>query len=182
MKKALTLLVLAVLLFSCKSGSETREMEPREYKVKIGKKDTIYMTFDKWNIFMKKKEYPKNILPILEQLEQNGVIVPLFGLSKDYSSGARVMVEPTNVELKQYFKLIKAVNSSNLGEHTEPATININGREAILWDYSAKDNNFKYVEVMFLIGESNLRVSFWTVEELFEEKFPEFMEIINSIR
>lgn len=182
MKRVLPLLLLVALLFSCKSGGETREQGAREYKAKIGKKGAVRITFNNWMVYTDRKDCPDNILALIERLEQEGYKIPLFAFTRDYSCGLRVIAEPTDLELEQYFKIIKQVNEAALGEHSEPSTIYINGREALFWEYRVKDNNLKFMEVMLSEGGSNLRVSIWTREELFEGRYLEFMEIINSIR
>lgn len=180
MNKLLPLLILALLLFSCKSGGVTREQG--EYKARIGKKGAIYLTAKNWTVYTDRKKCPENILALIERLEQEGYKIPLFGFTKDYSCGLRIISEPTDIDLNQYFKIVKKVNGEALGEHSEPSKININGREALLWDYQVKDKNLKFIEVMLSEADSKLRVTIWTSNELFEERYLEFMEIINSIR
>lgn len=181
MKKILTALLLAMLLISCKGGGETREDKPEGTMVKIGKENTIFINYPNWNVNTDKSKYPTVLEGMVKEYEKYGLDMALFGMTEDGMNGSQFVVEKAALDPAEYQSLIAKNITETATFIGESAVLDINGNEAIVWEFEMKTVNFRYLEAVFLVGEYNVRVQFWTAKDSFQEMYPEFMAIINSI-
>lgn len=180
-KLTLLTLLMVTIFVSCKGGAETKRDKPEGTMVKIGKEYALYINYNNWNVETDKSKYPTMLEGIVKQYEQMGLDMLLFGLSQDNMKGSQIIVEKAALAPADY-QAIMARNAAETASFIgEAALMDINGKEATLWEFEMKAFNFRYLEAIFLVGEYNVRVQFWGAKESYEEMYPEFMEIINSV-
>lgn len=181
LKATLTTMLLALLMISCKGGAETKEDGPEGTMVKIGKENAIYINYNNWKVDTDKSKYPTVLEGMIKEYEKYGLDMALFGMTENEMNGTQFIVEKAALDPADYQAVIAQTITETATFIGESAIMDINGNEAIVWEFEMKTVNFRYLEAVFLIGEYNVRVQFWAAKDSYEEMYPEFMEIINSI-
>ena len=108
-----------------------------------------------------------------DAVKSQGGELMLIGHTLNNIVWLRITVEPASLPLDQYFHAIRDINSAELlsdsSEHTT-----ISGRESVLWTYTINISGYKlkYREFQFARGKYNLRVTFWTLDSLFDSFVP----------
>lgn len=144
-----------------------------ETQLKIDLKD--------WAYALEIAKMPSIAQDLATQIENYGGQLSLFGLSSFGSEGIRLIAEPTNIDTTDYFDVIQFVNSASVDESTQGEDATFGNTTGIIWTYSIKDMDFKYLEYITKLNKYNIRITLWTTKNTYNENEEIFKEIIDSI-
>ncbi len=102
-----------------------------------------------------------------------------FGMTKNKLLGCRGLVEEVNMDLGDYFAILKDVNAKAISNFSEK-NIKINHTPMIYWTYETSGNQFFFAEYIFKKGNYDVRLSFWTLKSLFNKYSKEFDNIMKT--
>lgn len=163
---------------------------PDRYQDQFVRKDAQYvnrdigfsMNFDPtWKVYPHTASMPPGIKEAAETFREEGAELLFFAASsEDKIIFARAIVEDTNLPVREYFKLVKEVNSDEL-RHVAVQTKQTPQGEIIEWVYTVNDDQITFKEYQMRKGEYNIRIGFWTLTSLFKDYHPDFQHIAGTL-
>jgi hypothetical protein len=137
---------------------------------------------NQWTLYTKYEEFPDFVLSVADELQTDFSELLFFAHSADSLKASRAVVEILDLPLMQYVNLIKEVNKAALKEDLGTEEITLQGQPVIVWTYSFEqgDSSFRFVDYFWSKDQAKLRISFYTLESLFNAVKPEFDAIIQS--
>lgn len=183
--KALARLSLACLLAAGCAGA--REIYKDEYDprkaVYVNEALGFSLTFDEgWRIYAHTASMPTQIRQVAESFEEKGAEFIFYGVMPSNNIVfARAMVEETDLPLNDYFNIVHRINTGEFN-HIYHKVDRIGGKEMVKWIYMVNDDRITFQEYQVKQERYNIRLSFWTFTNRFEEYKDDFERIAGSFQ
>ena len=178
MKIKIFLCLITLFLSNCKKKSDLFSdtyLDGKYTNEEIG--FSINVSNDDWKFYCSSSSMPGGIKDLQNDLYETGAELIFYGISKNGIFGTRGIVEPINLSLEDYYNVTYEKNKNGF-ENSCYDSVKINNIDMIDWKYNT--DNFSFQEYQFVRKNCNIRVSFWTYTERFDEYQPIYAKIINS--
>ncbi len=164
--------------------SRTDELKGPTTLIPVGNRYFIRMNLAGWSYATNKNDLPPVARRIVENIEQSGAIVPLFGIDALGQTGIRIIAEDVNMPVAEYYNTILSVNRSSLVSFQDGIATSFRNTDGITWSYVAitpDSKKMEYIEYITRIGQYNLRVTMWTIQSLFESKQQDIINRLHTL-
>jgi uncharacterized protein YbaP (TraB family) len=177
MKKTIIGIILLLLLVSNVSA---KGLNPRDFKF-YNKDIGIAIKFPEgWKIFTDGENAPDSFKALLENRKSKNDSPLFLGMKKNQNGFSRLTVEKYEASLDEYINLFEVMlNISNVKVISKTYSEDKNNVTVI---YNSKVNNIpiRFVDYIVVNNEYALRLSFWSLDSMFDNQVNEFTEIAHE--
>jgi len=113
------------------------------------------------------------------QLHKSGTELLFVGASAEKYMGTRAIAANLNEPVKEYANYIRKLNLPDVENDQGLFEIANGPVEMVGWVY--EKHGFGFIEFFFKSGTINIRIAFWTRNELFRNFLPVFESIMSSL-
>jgi uncharacterized protein YbaP (TraB family) len=135
-----------------------------------------------WDIGTTPKTVPEILKDQFKNLQTVSSEMLFVGLNPNQRCGIRCIAEASDTTLEAYFKLIYSVNENGITKR-KAEYFKVHGQELINWSYYTETNGTKmrFNEYIFNPGRLKIRLTFWTINGLYDDYQKIFDETAHTI-
>jgi len=133
----------------------------------------------KWNIITEPDQMNRYYRSFARSMQSAGGELLFMGSSVEGLYGTKALAINLNEPPDEYATYIRALNRSELDVDSAPIPFVTEQLRAVKWIYDKA--GYRFVEFFFTVDTYNIRLSFWTRPELFNNFLPVFEEMMSSV-
>lgn len=178
----LLLLIILLLISSCISPLK------QYYPDKFYHEDSIYenkqlrflITYSSsWYLFTNPKELDRKTQAVYRSFHKSGMELLYAGATTDGLYGTRCIAGNFNIPIKTFAENIQKANRNSLENDQGLNEFYAGPIPAVKWIYD--QSGFRFAEYFFKIDTYDIRISFWTKAELFQNYLDAFELIMSTL-
>ncbi len=182
LSRNLLLLIIPLLICSCISPLK------QYYPDKFYHEDSIYenkqlrflITYSSsWYLFTDPKELDKKTQSVYRSFHKSGMELLYAGATTDGLYGTRCIAGNFNIPIKAFAENIRKANSNSLENDQGLIEFYAGSIPAVKWIYD--QSGFRFAEYFFKIDTYDIRISFWTKADLFQNYIDIFELIMSTL-
>jgi hypothetical protein len=132
-----------------------------------------------WNIHTDPEEMNRHYKAFARTMQQAGGELLFMGSSVEELYGVKALALNLNEPPHEYAYYIRELNRDEVDQDLEPVEFIAGRHSMVKWVYDKA--GYRFVEFFFVVDTYDIRLSFWTKPELFENFLPVFEEIAASL-
>ena len=133
----------------------------------------------KWNIVTDPNEMNRYYKAFAKTMQVAGGELLFMGSTVEELYGIKAVALNLNEPPEEYAEYIRDLNKSEVGSDSEPVDFIAGDHAMVKWVYDK--SGYRFVEFFFVVDTYDIRLSFWTKPQLFENFLPVFEEIMSTL-
>lgn len=132
-----------------------------------------------WNIICDPAEMNRQYRSFCRSVQHSGGELLFVGNSVEGLYGVKAIAFNLNEPPQDYARYIRDINRADVQNEIEPVDFFTADHAMAKWAYDK--SGYRFVEFFFVVDTYNVRLSFWTRPQLFENFLPVFEEIASTL-
>jgi hypothetical protein len=133
----------------------------------------------KWNIITDPNSMNRYYREFAATMQASGGELLFMGSTVEELYGIKAVALNLNEPPREYATYIRELNKDDVDRDTDPVDFITGSQQMVKWVYDRA--GYRFAEFFFVVGTYDIRLSFWTKPQLFENFLPVFEEIVSTV-
>ncbi len=133
----------------------------------------------KWNIITDPNSMNRYYREFAATIQESGGELLFMGSTVEELYGIKAVALNLNEPPREYATYIRELNKDDVDCDSNPVDFITGSQQMVKWVYDRA--GYRFAEFFFVVGTYDIRLSFWTKPQLFENFLPVFEEIVSTV-